>query len=61
MRHYENSALLQENCEPKQSYYIPYDTLDKALAGKKEDSAFYLCLNGEWKLSFSGRPALCAG
>lgn len=55
MRHYENPELLQENCEPQRSYYIPYDTLDKALEGKKEKSAFYLSLNGEWNFRFFDR------
>lgn len=55
MRHYENPELLQENCEPQRSYYIPYDTLEKALAGKKEDSAYYRCLNGEWQFRFFER------
>lgn len=35
MRHYENPELLQENCEPQRSYYIPYDTLDKAWQVKR--------------------------
>lgn len=55
MRHYENPQLLQENCEPQRAYYIPYDSLEKALAGKKEESRFYLCLNGEWKFRYFER------
>lgn len=55
MRHYENPELLQENCESQRSYYIPYDTLDKALAGKKEESAYYRCLNGEWQFRYFER------
>lgn len=55
MRQYENPQFFQENCEPQRAYYIPYDTMEKALAGKKEESAYYRCLNGEWKFRFFAR------
>lgn len=55
MRHYENPELLQENCEPQRAYYIPYDTLEKALAGDKEASDYYISLNGEWKFHYYDR------
>lgn len=55
MRHYEDPQLLQENCEPQRAYYIPYDSLEKALAGKKETSDYYMDLNGEWKFRYFER------
>ena len=55
MRHYENAQLLQENCEPQRAYYIPYDTLEKALEGNKNASDYYICLNGEWKFHYYER------
>ena len=55
MRHYENLCILSENREPQRSYYIPYDSLEKALAGNKKDSAYYRLLNGEWDFSFYKR------
>ena len=55
MRHYEDPQLLQENCEPQRAYYIPYDSLEKALAGKKETSDYYMNLNGEWKFRYFER------
>lgn len=55
MRHYENPELIQENCEPQRAYYIPYDSIEKALKGKKEESAFYQPLNGEWKFRYFER------
>lgn len=55
MRQYENPDFIQENCEAQRSYYIPYDSLEKALAGKKEDSAYYRLLNGEWKFRYFKR------
>ena len=47
MRVYENPQLIHENIEKQRSYYIPYDSLEKALEGKKEKSAYYMLLNGE--------------
>lgn len=55
MRHYENPRLLQENCEPQRSYYIPYDSLEKALAGKREASDYYMGLNGQWQFRYFER------
>jgi beta-galactosidase len=55
MRHYENLENLSENRQAQRSYYIPYDTLEKALAGKKETSAFYKLLNGKWKFKYFER------
>lgn len=55
MRIYEDFVKTSENREPQRSYYIPYDTLEKALAGKKEASAFYKKLNGTWEFAFFKR------
>lgn len=46
MRNHEDLNLIQENREPQRSYYIPYDTLEKALEGNKDKSKFYKLLNG---------------
>lgn len=55
MRQYEDPKFFQENCEPQRAYYIPYDTKEKALAGRKEESAFYRCLNGTWRFKYFAR------
>ncbi|OPJ58137.1 glycoside hydrolase family 2 TIM barrel-domain containing protein [Clostridium oryzae] len=55
MRSYENLNLISENREPQRSYYIPYDTLEKALKGNKEDSEYYRLLNGEWNFAYFNR------
>ena len=36
MRHYENILNTSENREEQRAYYIPYESLEKALEGKKE-------------------------
>lgn len=52
MREYENLKTTSENREAPRAYYIPYDTLEKALKGDKSTSAFYRCLNGEWSFAY---------
>ena len=36
MRVYEKFDKTSENREPSRAYYIPYDSLEKALEGKKK-------------------------
>ena len=55
MRHYENLEVLSENREPQRSYYIPYESLEKALKGDKHQSGYYKLLNGEWDFKFFAR------
>ena len=55
MRVYERFDRISENREPQRAYYIPYDSLEKALAGKKEDSAYYRLLNGQWNFAYFAR------
>lgn len=55
MRKYEDLSRLQENREMPRAYYIPYDSLEKALVGKKENSKYYKLLNGEWNFKYYER------
>lgn len=52
MREYERLDKISENREPQRAYYIPYDTLEKALAGDKRESKFYRLLNGDWNFKY---------
>ncbi len=52
MRTYERLDKISENREPQRAYYIPYDSLEKALKGDKRDSKFYHLLNGEWNFKY---------
>lgn len=52
MRHYENPRLTGEGREEQRSYYIPYESLEKALAFKKEDSGLYKKLCGTWNFKY---------
>lgn len=55
MRIYERFDKTSENREPQRAYYIPYDSLEKALEGRKENSSYYKLLNGKWKFKYFAR------
>lgn len=55
MRIYENFEKFSENREPQRAYYIPYESLEKALEGKKENSAYCKLLNGRWNFAYFPR------
>lgn len=59
MRKYENLKLLHENTLKPRSHYIPYETLEKAKAGIKEESGYYTDLNGTWKFRYYSRDIDC--
>lgn len=61
MRKYEDLNRLHENTLPPRAHYIPYDSLEKALAGIPGDSAFYTCLNGVWEFRYFARDIDCPG
>ena len=52
MRVYERLDNISENREPQRAYYIPYDSLEKALKGEKRESKFYRLLNGDWNFKY---------
>lgn len=54
-RIYERPDKIQENREKQRSYYIPYESREKALRGKKEASAYYRLLNGVWRFKYFNR------
>ena len=55
MRCYEDLTKLSENREKQRAYYIPYETLEKALRGNKNESQYYKLLNGKWKFAYFDR------
>ncbi len=59
MRKYENLKFIHENTMPPRAHYIPYDSLEKALAGDKKSSDFYTLLNGEWDFKYYSRDIDC--
>ena len=55
MRSYENLKIFWENRLPQRSYYIPYESLEKALEGNRNQSQYYHLLNGNWDFAFYER------
>jgi len=55
MRHYESLSVFSENRMPQRAYYVPYESLEKALAGDRYQSAYYRLLNGNWDFAFYER------
>ena len=55
MNIYENPRILQENREKERAYFIPYHSLSAATERKKENSAFYKLLNGDWNFLYYER------
>lgn len=52
MRDYENIEKISAGREPQRAYYIPYDSLEKALRGDKSKSEYYKLLNGKWSFNY---------
>ena len=55
MRSYENLKIFWENRLPQRSYYIPYESVEKALEGNRYQSQYYHLLNGNWDFAFYER------
>lgn len=55
MREYEHTDKLSENRLPQYAYAIPYESLEKALAGKRSESRYYRLLNGNWDFAYFHR------
>ena len=43
---------LHINCEEPRAYYIPYESERKAFEGRRESSAYFTSLNGEWDFGY---------
>lgn len=55
MRPYESLSVFSENRMPQRAYYIPYESLPKALNGDRRQSGYYQLLNGSWEFAFYDR------
>ncbi|MDP0500843.1 MAG: glycoside hydrolase family 2 TIM barrel-domain containing protein [Verrucomicrobiota bacterium JB022] len=53
---WENQHVLQINREPARATFVPFATVEQALAGKVEQSPFYQSLDGDWKFHWVARP-----
>lgn len=53
---WENLSVLEINREAAHASYIPYSSTEQALAGIRENSPYFLSLNGQWKFHWAPRP-----
>jgi len=53
---WENEQVLSINKEAAHSHFIPYASIEQALAGYDNESPFYQCLNGTWKFNWVKSP-----
>lgn len=51
-----NPDIFQVNRMKAHSTLMPYDSVEEALKGRRDESLHYLSLNGEWKFSFAKTP-----
>ncbi|MHA2280903.1 MAG: glycoside hydrolase family 2 TIM barrel-domain containing protein [Promethearchaeota archaeon] len=54
---WENAEMIGQNKEPTHNTLIPYQDIETALDGNREDSKFYKSLNGDWKFHWVRKPA----
>ena len=57
-RYYEDPKTLHVHTEPERAYYIPFDTLEGALADDREKSPRLTMLSGEWSFGYYGSVRL---
>lgn len=50
--YHKDLGSLHIGCEKPRAYYIPYQSEEAALTGKREDSANFISLCGEWNFKF---------
>lgn len=53
---WENLSVLQRNRRPEHSYFFAYDSIERALTYKREDSSGFKSLNGKWKFYYAENP-----
>lgn len=53
---WENNSVLEINREPARAHFIPYADEQQALRGIKEESPYYILLNGNWKFNWVPIP-----
>ncbi|MDD6264748.1 MAG: glycoside hydrolase family 2 TIM barrel-domain containing protein [Clostridia bacterium] len=49
---HKSQNVLHVNCEEPRSYFIPYESEEKADIGHRDDSAFFMSLCGEWAFRY---------
>ena len=53
---WENPKLVERNKEPAHATLIPYDNEENAVTCKREQSGWFLSLNGDWNFILAPHP-----
>jgi beta-galactosidase len=53
---WENQSVLEINREAARADFIPFQTENQALQGVRDNSPWYMSLNGNWKFNWVPRP-----
>ncbi|KKK96058.1 hypothetical protein LCGC14_2666580, partial [marine sediment metagenome] len=53
---WENTEMIGENKEPAHNSFIPNHDVETALRGTRDDSMFYISLNGNWAFKWVKKP-----
>ncbi len=54
---WNNLRVLNVNKEKLHSYFVPFESLEKAIPQNEAKSAYYFSLNGVWKFNHVNKPA----
>lgn len=60
-REWENPAVFERNQVKGHTTLMPFDSLEKALEGRRQDSSSYLSLNGAWRFHWAEVPESAPG
>jgi len=55
-RDWENPRIIGRNKEPAHCTLMPYSDIESARMGEREDSQWFISLNGKWKFNWVGNP-----
>ena len=54
--YYRKLGVMHVGCEAPRAYFIPYDTMEGALGGRRMESAYFRSLCGAWDFRFFHSP-----
>ncbi|MDR1438573.1 MAG: hypothetical protein LBJ10_00720, partial [Clostridiales bacterium] len=54
--YHEDPSTLHVGCEPPRAYYVPFESKEAALSGRREDSKRFLPLSGDWRFRYCASP-----
>ena len=50
--YHKTQSILHKNCEAPRAYFIPYENREKAEKNRRDDSAYFISMCGEWSFRY---------